>query len=63
VPGGTPLTGFAPGSYELVLRENGTTNLIAGPLPITLAAGGLYSVLATNGADATTANIVLFDDF
>jgi hypothetical protein len=63
VPGGTPLTGLPPGSYELVLRENGTTNLIAGPLPITLAAGGLYSVLATNGADAATANIVLLDDF
>jgi len=52
-----------PGDYDLALRQNFTTTLLAGPMRITLAAGGIYSVLATNGASPTTANIVLLDDF
>jgi len=54
---------FPPGDYDIYLRETGTTTLRAGPIPVTLASGGLYGVLATNGPDTATANVVLFDDF
>jgi hypothetical protein len=54
---------FPPGDYDIYLRETGTTTLRAGPIPVTLAGGGLYGVLATNGPDTATADVVLFDDF
>jgi Domain of unknown function (DUF4397) len=52
-----------PGDYDLWLRESLTTTMRAGPIPITLAERGLYGVLATNGPDTATANVVLLDDF
>jgi hypothetical protein len=52
-----------PGTYDLYLRQNATTNLLSGPTPITLAAGGIYGILSVNGADTATAQVRLFDDF
>jgi hypothetical protein len=62
-PGASSGAVLKPGTYDLVLRQSGTTNVVAGPTSITLTAGGLFSVLATNGANATSANVLLFDDF
>jgi hypothetical protein len=51
------------GDYDLYLRVFLTTNVVAGPLRVSIAAGGIYGVLATDGPDTATAGIVLFDDF
>jgi hypothetical protein len=52
-----------PGEYDLYLRETTTAALLAGPTRISVAAGGVYGVLAINGPDTATAGMVLFDDF
>ena len=62
-PGASPIVPLIPGSYELYLRQTSTTTYFAGPIPITVAAGGIYGIAALNGADTATANVVLFDDF
>lgn len=54
---------IAPREYEFYVTEFGTTNVLFGPLSVTLEANGLYSLVVTNGADTETANIVLLDDF
>lgn len=51
-----------PGDYELTIRAPGPT-VVAGPDTITVADGGTYSVLAVDGADAASADLVYFDDF
>jgi hypothetical protein len=53
----------APGEYEIVVLQNGTGATLAGPIPVTLAAGGSYGALVTNGADTATVNVTLVDDF
>lgn len=63
-----PVTGAAylplgPGSYDLYFRQTGATNLVAGPSRVTVAAGGIYAVLAVDGPDAATAGMLLLDDF
>jgi hypothetical protein len=63
VPGYSDYLPRAPGEYDLYLRQTGTTTLVSGPTRLTLAAQGIYGVLAVNGADTATANIILFDDF
>jgi hypothetical protein len=53
-----------PAEYDVYLRQSGTAStVLAGPVRVTVGAGGVYGVLATNGADATTATITLTDDF
>lgn len=52
-----------PGDYELYLFQTGTVNLLSGPTPISVAAGGIYGALAVDGPDTATANVVLLDDF
>jgi hypothetical protein len=52
-----------PGSYNAYLRQTGTTTLVAGPIPVTVAAAGIYGFLATNGPDSVTATVTLLDDF
>ena len=51
------------GEYDLYLRQVGSTTVIGGPTRVTIATGGIYGVLATDGPDTATAGIVLFDDF
>jgi hypothetical protein len=41
----------------------GTTTVVAGPIPVTLADTGFYGVLITDGATGSTADLVLIDDF
>lgn len=62
VPGTSAELKLAPGDYELTVRAAGPT-VVAGPVAITLADGGRYSLLAVDGADAASADIVYFDDF
>jgi hypothetical protein len=52
-----------PGTYDVYLRQAGTTTVLAGPQPITLATNGIYGIIATNGPDTSTASIALIDDF
>jgi hypothetical protein len=64
VPGvvGTPVE-VIPETYDLYLRDFATTTIVAGPISVTLASRGIYSVLATNGDSSASANVTLFDDF
>lgn len=62
-PGVSGLSPLPPGDYELYVRLIGTTTNVAGPIPISVAAEGIYGAIAVNGADTATANIVLLDDF
>ena len=55
--------GLPPGDYDLYLRQPSATALLSGPTRITLAAAGIYGVIAVNGADTATAGVELFDDF
>ncbi|HEX6997984.1 MAG TPA: DUF4397 domain-containing protein [Gammaproteobacteria bacterium] len=61
-PGATQYVERVAGTYEIVLRNQDNVT-VAGPVPITVANGGIYTVLATNGPDASTANVVLRDGF
>jgi hypothetical protein len=64
-PGAIGLTfRVVPNTYDLYLRRSDdTTVVVAGPIPVTLAAGNNYGVLATNGPDAATATVTLIDAF
>jgi hypothetical protein len=62
-PGVSLVSLLAPGTYDLYLRRAGTNEILSGPTPVTLDARGLYTVLAVNGPDNTTAEVVLLDDF
>jgi len=62
-PGISGYTALDPGDYDLYLRQPFTTNYYAGPVRLSLAAGGLYAVLAVDGPDTATANVRLLDDF
>lgn len=54
---------FPPGDYELYIRQNGTTTVLSGPTPLTLAAGGVYGIVAVDSAAGGSIDPVLFDDF
>ena len=62
-PGASTIIPFPPGTYDLYLRPSGSTTLAAGPLTFTVAGGGIYSMLAVNGADTASAGVVYLDDF
>jgi hypothetical protein len=60
---GTDYLALGRGDYDLYLRQFAGSTVIAGPLRVSIAAGGIYGVLATDGPDTATARMVLFDDF
>ena len=62
-PGIAPYSTLHAGDYDLYLRQAGTTTTLMGPTRISVAAGGLYSVLAVDGPDTATANAFFLDDF
>ena len=62
-PNGSAQLPLIPGTYDLILLQSGTTTVVAGPIPITISAGGLYGVLATNNANGVSADVTLLDDF
>ncbi len=54
---------LAPGDYDLHLLQTGTATRLSGPTRISVAAGGIYGVLAVDGPDTATADVLLLDDF
>ena len=54
---------FPAGDYDIMLRQNGSTTILAGPIPVTLAAGGVYGIAAVDSAAGGSLDVVLFDDF
>jgi hypothetical protein len=54
---------LAPGDYEITVYGGSVTTAALGPMPITVAGEGLYSILFLNGPTADTVSAVLFDDF
>jgi hypothetical protein len=54
---------LAPGEYDLYLYQADTANLLSGPTRFSVAAGGIYSVLAVDGPDTATAAVRFLDDF
>jgi hypothetical protein len=55
---------FPPDDYQLTVRNPSSDAVLAGPIPVTLAAGGVYSVLATDHAtNSNQVELTLFDDF
>ena len=62
-PGAAPYVTLHAGDYDLYMHQAGTPTILLGPTRITLAAGGIYGVLAVDGPDTATASAVYFDDF
>lgn len=62
-PGGSDQFPVPPGTYELWLKGLDPLVVVAGPIPITINAGGVYGVLATNNASGVSADVTLLDDF
>jgi hypothetical protein len=61
-PAAAGFDAVAPGDYELLLRETITNAVRAGPMPVTFAEGGLYTIVGLNGPDTATTNVVFLDD-
>jgi len=51
------------GDFEVVIRPQGTTTIVAGPTPITLKNAGLYGIVLTDNPNGTTIDMTLIDDF
>jgi hypothetical protein len=62
-PAGSDQIPLPPGTYDLVLQDLTTNTTVAGPIRMTLNAGGLYGALATNNANGVSADVTLLDDF
>jgi hypothetical protein len=62
-PGAATYVTLHAGDYDLYMHQAGTSTVLLGPTRITVAAGGIYGILAVDGPDTATANAVYFDDF
>lgn len=51
------------GDFEVVVRPQGTTTIVAGPTPITLKDAGLYGIVLSDNPNGTTIDMTLIDDF
>jgi hypothetical protein len=61
-PGISAHTPLHPGEYDLYLLDGTNFTTIEGPTRINVAAGDIYSVLAVDGPDTATADVVFLDD-
>jgi len=61
--GGSPNVRIAQGSFEITVRTAGFTTVLAGPAPITLNAGGFYTVLLSDSVGGSTIDLTFLDDF
>ena len=52
-----------PGEYDLYLYQYASPTILSGPTRISVADGGIYSVLAVDGPDTATASLIMLDDF
>jgi hypothetical protein len=62
-PGISDYTPLPEGNYDIYLQSALTGVTVGGPTRVSVAKGGVYSAMAVNGADASTANLVLLDGF
>lgn len=62
-PSFSELAALPPDDYEIGFRETDTETIVAGPVSVTLAERGLYTIIAVDGTDTTSAELVLLDDF
>jgi hypothetical protein len=53
----------APGDYDVFLMRQGTTTIVFGPQQVTMAGGGLYTIVAVPTADVSRADILPLGDF
>lgn len=54
---------FAPGDYDVFLMRQGTTTIVFGPQKVTMAGGGLYTIVGVPTADISRADILPLGDF
>jgi hypothetical protein len=54
---------FAPGSFDLIIAKSGTDTFVYGPQQVTLAGGGIYTIVAVPTDQASRANVLMLDDF
>jgi hypothetical protein len=54
---------FAPGPFDIIIAKSGTDTFVYGPQEVTLAGGGIYTIVATPTDQASRANVLFLDDF
>jgi hypothetical protein len=54
---------FAPGSFDIIIAKTGTDTFVYGPQQVTLAGGGIYTIVAVPTNQAARANVLMLDDF
>jgi hypothetical protein len=62
-PGISDYMPLPEGDYDIYLQSTVTGAMLSGPTRITIAKGGVYSAMAVNGADPSTASLILLDGF
>jgi hypothetical protein len=50
-----------PGDYEISVTEIGEKALLAGPVPITVSAGGIVETAVIDTTDPNLLNVVIYD--
>ncbi len=54
---------FSPGSFDIIITKGGTDTFVYGPQQVTLAGGGIYTIVAVPTDQSTRANVLMLDDF
>jgi hypothetical protein len=54
---------FAPGAFDIIIAKSGTDTFVYGPQQVTLAGGGIYTIVAVPTDQASRANVLFLDDF
>jgi hypothetical protein len=54
---------FAPGAFDIIIAKSGTDTFVYGPQQVTLAGGGIYTIVAVPTDQASRANVLMLDDF
>ncbi len=62
-PDAGPRATIAPGVRDISVVDVASTNTVLGPLSITIADGGLYTIMLHESGDGTTVSALLLDDF
>jgi hypothetical protein len=65
LPAGTGIVAqrFAPGDYELTVRNPETSAVLAGPQALTIGTDGLYGILLNDAVGGSTIDVSLLFDF
>jgi uncharacterized protein DUF4397 len=54
---------FAPGDFDIIIAKSGTDTFVYGPQQVTLAGGGIYTIVAVPTDQTSRANVLMLDDF